>query len=237
MTEAEWLNCANPEVMLKFVGGGVSERKLRLFICSCGRRVECFLKDEIARKVLDAVERYADGRIGDSTLYKWHRKAVAARDRFSRLHYMAPPWAAYQAVVEASVSPNDFSYLHAYFAWTNATYSVAKMAGRPWGGPLGMGDAAAQEESAELSEVLRDIVGNPFRPPPAIDPGWLGWQGGTVVRLAAGIYEGRRFAELPILADALEDAGCTDAEVLKHCRSGGEHARGCWLLDLLLSKS
>ena len=65
----------------------------------------------------------------------------------------------------------------------------------------------------------------------------LRWNGGTLTGLARTIYEGRRFAELPILADALEDAGCDDDDLLAHCRGGGEHVRGCWVLDHLLGKT
>jgi hypothetical protein len=83
--------------------------------------------------------------------------------------------------------------------------------------------------------LLRDILGNPFRPS-ALDPAWLAWNGGTVAKLAAAIYDERRFADLPILADALEDAGCADAGILAHCRGGGEHVRGCWAVDRLTGR-
>jgi hypothetical protein len=84
--------------------------------------------------------------------------------------------------------------------------------------------------------LLRDIFANPFRPLPDIEPAWLAWHGGTVPKMAAAIYEGSRFEELPILADALEEAGCADAAILAHCRQPGDHARGCWLVDLLIGK-
>jgi hypothetical protein len=61
--------------------------------------------------------------------------------------------------------------------------------------------------------------------------------GGTVPKLAAAIYEERAFDRLPVLADALEDARCADAAILGHCRSGGEHVRGCWVVDLVLGKA
>jgi hypothetical protein len=80
---------------------------------------------------------------------------------------------------------------------------------------------------------LRDIFGNPFRPVTA-DPSWLTT---TVVTLATGIYADRAFDRLPILADALQDTGCDNADVLDHCRAPGPHVRGCWVIDLLLSKS
>lgn len=68
-----------------------------------------------------------------------------------------------------------------------------------------------------------------------VDPVILAWNNTTVPRLAQAIYDGRAFDRLPILADTLEDAGCTDQDILAHCRSGGEHVRGCWVLDLLLN--
>jgi hypothetical protein len=95
-------------------------------------------------------------------------------------------------------------------------------------GPLFLTDGAA---------FLRCFFPNPFRPAPALDPAWFAWNYGTVAKLAAAIYNERRFADLPILADALEDAGCADAAILAHCRGGGEHARGCWVVDLFLGKA
>ena len=83
--------------------------------------------------------------------------------------------------------------------------------------------------------LLHDIFGNPFRPPPAIDPAVLAWNGGAVRRLAQAIYDDRAFDRLPLLADALLDAGCADEELLAHCRQGGEHVRGCWAVDLVRS--
>jgi hypothetical protein len=93
----------------------------------------------------------------------------------------------------------------------------------------------AVEVAAQVA-LLRDLFGNPFRPA-SIDPSWLTWNGGTVPRMAKAIYNDRRFGDLPILADALEEAGCTDAGILTHCRSEGPHVRGCWVVDLILGKS
>ena len=78
--------------------------------------------------------------------------------------------------------------------------------------------------------------GNPFRTTP-IDAAWLGWNDGAVVKLAQGIYAGRAFDRLPILADALEDAGCSAADLLDHCRRPGPHVRGCWVVDLLTARA
>ena len=84
--------------------------------------------------------------------------------------------------------------------------------------------------------MLRDIVGNPFRLPPAIEPAWLVWNDGTIRKIVQAIYEERAFDRLPILADALEDTGCDNVELLAHCRGDGPHVRGCWVVDLLLGK-
>jgi hypothetical protein len=96
---------------------------------------------------------------------------------------------------------------------------------RQWG-PL------ADDALAIQARFLRDIFGNPFRTV-AIDPSWLT---STVVSLAEGIYTDRAFDRLTILADALQDAGCDDPDILDHCRGPGPHVRGCWVVDLVLGK-
>jgi hypothetical protein len=84
-----------------------------------------------------------------------------------------------------------------------------------------------------LADILRDIFGNPFRPV-ALDPAWLTWNNATVPAIARHVYDDRAYHDMPILADALEDAGCTDPSILNHCRGNRLHVRGCWVIDLLL---
>lgn len=84
-------------------------------------------------------------------------------------------------------------------------------------------------------DILGDVLGNPFRPV-QIERGWLGWNDRTPERIARRIYEERRFEDLPILADALEEAGCTLPEMLEHCRQPRTHYRGCWLIDMILNR-
>jgi hypothetical protein len=91
---------------------------------------------------------------------------------------------------------------------------------------------AEDHEQAQQAVLQRDIFGNPFRAV-TLDPQWLT---STVLLLARGIYEDRAFDRLPILADALMDAGCDSADILDHLRGPGPHARGCWVLDLILGK-
>jgi hypothetical protein len=93
----------------------------------------------------------------------------------------------------------------------------------------------SEEECRAVAQwqVIRDIFGNPFRPV-TLDPAW---QSATVRALAQAIYDDRAFERMPILSDALEDAGCANADILNHCRQPGEHVRGCWVVDLVLGKS
>jgi hypothetical protein len=105
-------------------------------------------------------------------------------------------------------------------------------------------DALIEAARTEQAALLRDIFGNPFCPPPPLDPGWLAWGGGTVKRLAEAAYEERELpsghldpARLAVLADALEESGCGAPGLLGHLRDPGPHVRGCHVLDLLLGKS
>jgi hypothetical protein len=105
------------------------------------------------------------------------------------------------------------------------TAAVAQQRGLAWSGMTGSWQC----------DRLHCLFGNPFRPP-RIDPAWLARNDGAVRKLAEAIYEGRSFDRLPILADALEEAGCEDAELLGHLRGPGPHVKGCWALDLVLGK-
>lgn len=97
-------------------------------------------------------------------------------------------------------------------------------------------ESKAWAERKEQSDLLRDLFGVlPFRPV-AVEASWLIWNDGTVVKLAQRIYDDRGFEDMPILADALEEAGCNNADILGHCRQPGQHVRGCWLIDLLTGR-
>jgi hypothetical protein len=127
--------------------------------------------------------------------------------------------------------------------WAVATYRDTSALLTEWGFSadpnLGAANAAdfasfaLKGQRPVQSHTLREIFGNPFRPV-ALDPAW---QTATVVALTQAIYDEPAFDRLPILADALEDAGCTDADMLNHCRQPGAHVRGCWVVDLLLAKT
>ncbi len=91
---------------------------------------------------------------------------------------------------------------------------------------------SSSEERVARCRLVRDIFGTPFRRVKIP----VSWRTMTAVGLAQAIYTNRAFDRMPILADALEDAGCTNVDVLNHCRQSGEHVRGCWVVDLVLGK-
>jgi hypothetical protein len=95
------------------------------------------------------------------------------------------------------------------------------------------GDVGPSQIAPVLAGLVRDVLGNPFRPPAPVAPAWVT---AAVADLAGTIYTAGALDRLPILADALEEAGCTDADLLAHCRGPGPHARGCWAVDLLVGK-
>jgi hypothetical protein len=119
---------------------------------------------------------------------------------------------------------------------SNQTTAVGRRVITYW--PPALPDQTALQASRRVrASVLRDIFGNPFRPSRPVDPAWLTFNGGGARNLAQSVQDSGGFDRLPLLADALEDAGCTDAGLLGHLRGPGPHVRGCWAVDLVLGKS
>jgi hypothetical protein len=214
LTEAEWLGLGDPDGLLRFLYGKATERKLRLYGAACCRRIWAHLPGPAVRHVVEAVEHYADGDLGYDEL-----DASCPGDwcGVEPLHLLPAPEAA---VAYCTANPP-----------LDAVRWTSEMAAR-----VDRGGYAAQ------AEFLRDIFGNPFRPV-TIPPAVLAWNDATVVRLAQAAYEGRQLpsglldnARLAVLADSLEEAGCTNSDILAHCRHPGPHVRGCWAVDLILAK-
>jgi hypothetical protein len=226
MTEDEWLSSAAPEVMLQSQRDDITERQIRLFAVACCRRIWSLMADERSRKAVELAERFADGRANRRERKAAADAALAAR----RVVEYGPDWglfnAAFAACLAVSYSARDAAIMNIAGDTTNAAGYAVEL--------YGISSKAA--EHAAQAALVRDILGNPFRPI-RFDPAWLEWRVGGVGKLAQAIYDERRFADLPILADALEDAGCTNADILSHCRQPGEHVRGCWVIDLLLGKA
>jgi hypothetical protein len=225
MTEAEWLDSSNPELMLQFLDGKVSDRKLRLFICACCRRIWDQLRDERSQRAVETAERYADGTATSRELAAARTPALrAARGRGAD-----PAWAAYWAV-NGSAARTVWNGAAAAFEAEARSAALDARVGK--GNESAAWNVGWNTGLKGQAALLREIVGNPFRPV-RLDPLWLAWNDGAVRKLAQAIYGSRRLADLPLLADALEESGCDDAELLGHCRRPRGHVRGCFAVDLL----
>jgi hypothetical protein len=235
MTEAQWLRCDEPGPMLAPLRDSEGWRKLRLFRVACCRRIWSLLVDPHSRAAVEAAERFADGASGAAELRAAADLALKAANTLgvgaARAHDPGHAfWVAAQVAHGATGGPLTSLGVanHAAVAAGAAAYRV--------GGGLAAERAARSAEQAAQCRLLRDLLGNPFEAVLSADAAWLVRDGAAARNLAEAIYEERAFDRLPILADALEDAGCADAAVLGHCRGGGEHVRGCWVVDLLLGK-
>ncbi|HXG08741.1 MAG TPA: hypothetical protein VNK04_03040 [Gemmataceae bacterium] len=221
MTEAEWLGCTDPQRMLAFLDVGVSDRKRRLFTCACCRRIWDFL-DRRARQAVEVAERYADGQAGHGDLVQARNALLGFFPDNSRGRATA---AAYCAVQDWADAAGAARYAAEIVEYPDPGTWVIFNGGKIMGAV----------ERAVQAGLLREIVGNPFRRIYAEDS-WLRWNDECVVKIARNIYEKQRFDDLPILADALIDAGCSHWNVIHHCQERGPHVRGCWVIDLLLGK-
>lgn len=233
MTEEGWLSCTNPASMLVYLLDKTGPRKLRLFVCACARQLWDVYHDERSRRGIEASERFADGEAGEAERRAAWVAALEAQADASwdaTREAIAAAWAAHADVTVGAIHViEDVARVHARRA---AREAAAK---GQWRAVRQARDTAALVVRARQCDLLRDLFGNPWRPVP-VAPAWLAWSGGTVPRMARAIYDGRRFDDLPYLADALEEAGCDDGALLAHCRQRGEHARGCHVVDLLLGK-
>jgi hypothetical protein len=211
MTEAEWLTGIDPTPMLEFLRGKASDRKLRLLGVAIARASWDRLNDDRSRRAVEAAEKFADGAIDSSTLDTVVDGAWDVRDElWDAGHRDDRVWHAEAVGMTATV--------HEWSDRFNRT------------GPPD--DYPFRIPSPAHCELARDIFGNPFRPV-TFDPNW---RTTTAIQLAQLMYDSRDFSVMPILADALEDAGCDHADVLDHCRGPGPHVRGCWVVDLVLGK-
>jgi hypothetical protein len=225
LTEAEWLSCVKLTPMMNWLQRRGTDRQFYLAACAAVRHHDAALRRRFYRDVLDVVERYADGLADKAELRRAHRESAAdADDEFlalaesdrKRLTPASRSVAASHAAAHASMPAGGWQ----------AAFSAMQSATR-------IGKRA--EIWAWQCALLRDIFGNPYRRV-FLDPRWLSQQAATVGQLADAIYTERAFERLPILADALEEAGCSAVSLLEHCRGPGPHVRGCWVVDLLLGK-
>ncbi len=223
MTEAERLACSDPLPVLHSCWGKLSERKLRLFQVACCRRIWPFMPDASCREAIVAAEHYADGEVNVEELTKAARKLAEVPSSEDGV-----ATGARSAAVLAAEKPNVWHPL--YFGVALVVADIAEDVAR--GGNGRDPESAFVVASAEEAQLLLCICGDPLQPTTfAAD-----WRTDTVLTLARQMYESRDFSAMPILADALQDAGCDNADILDHCRGPGPHVRGCWVIDLILGK-
>jgi hypothetical protein len=240
MHRSEWTTCADTDPMFRLLQRRKqrpSGRKQRWFACACCRRVWASL-DACCRRAVEVAERFADGaatreelndahdtallhhRTRESKLNQLHRYARMRLDTKDPVIIAKQAWAA----VEGACRP-------AQALPAKSTFHAAQVA------LLASGDAEAMAREMRCqADILRDLVGDPFARVASLDKSWLQWHDGTVARLARGIYKEQAFERMPVLGDALPEAGCRDESVLEHCRSNRPHHPGCWVLDLLLEQ-
>ncbi len=211
--EQHWQASTDTEILLSSLAAPPSERKLRLFAVACCRLLWHVRANTSLEKAVAVAERRADGAATEV-------EVEAARVGLSLLRSPTLEFSSYSAI--DAVRRLVQALGAADIVWASRVANSCRAAF--------LGGGGGAREASTAAALLRDVLGNPFRPP-AWDPSWLTWGAATVPRLAQEIYESGYFDRLPILADALEEAGCTDAEILGHCRCPGVHVRGCWVVD------
>jgi hypothetical protein len=211
VTESDWLASTDPQAMLDFLRDKVSDRKLRLFAVACCRSISDLLSPDPGMLAVETAERWADGQASEQDVRDARRRSSGFADPG-----VFPKYADAFGVTVLSDR-----------AW-DAAAQAARWASR-------YREEAGDAERATQSRLLRCVFGNPLRPV-VLRPSWLAWSHGTVPELARAIYDTRAFDRMPLLADALTDAGCTEPDVLGHPRLTQEHIRGCWVVDLVLQK-
>jgi hypothetical protein len=233
LTRAEWMKSTDPYDLIEHMmaahrvnATAAGKRRLVLFVAGCCRRGWKKLEGDPCQSVIEAAERFADKEI---TLATFERVSRTARKKLR----LPGSWMEFDHGVQFGTLKRR--RLHGFYS------AIPYMANRDhadmWlGHRVIAGAIAGKKEDTELAvqaDLVRDIFGNPFLKPPKFDKRW---RTSTVLLLARQMYESREFSAMPILADALQDAGCNDATILDHCRGPGPHVCGCWVVDLVLGK-
>jgi hypothetical protein len=248
MTEEEWLISESPQKMREYLEekGNVQKRKLRLFACACCRRAAQWFLDPVQHAAVDVLEKYADGAATTDEL----AAACAGAGQFDEGHvllseeredvrqdYLNAAYHAAQAVAQATSNDrpgaDEPTYFHRLYDTIMHVVEAAGSGAVVDDPAHGRSLPAQAAERRALAALLRCVMGNPFR----LSTFSPKWRTDTAVSLARTMYDAREFSAMPILADALQDAGCDHDDILSHCRNTSlTHVRGCWVVDLVLGK-
>ena len=243
MPEAEWPASDDPGQVFRDPGWSPSDRKVRLFCLACCDRINRFLVDPRSRAAIAFLKRHVDvthsRRKGIATIRKAARQAHD--DAYSEMFKERDEVERAKKLALSNAANAAHDILHRQPRWAaeyTAAFAVHAVAwdwlvsNRPADLPNYPREVGSPERRHQVN-LIRDIFGNPFRPA-TFDPAW---RTSTAVALASQMYASRDFGAMPILADALQDAGCTSDDILDHGRGPGAHVRGCWVVDLVLGKS
>jgi hypothetical protein len=250
VNEQEWAVCDNPDEMLNFLQGTgcASERKLRLFAVACCRRIWHLMTDDRSRRIVVVSELDADGKATEQecihafggALEAWGESGLNITDERWFLE-PGPPMTPEEITALAMHAANIAALrLDQHSSSFNPEHVAAKAARA-----IHFIDYRNSPERPLQCALLRDIFGPlPFRPIPPLLPSVKTWDDGIIVKLATAIYEERTLPEgtldslrLGVLADALEEAGVSDPDIIGHLRhQGAVHTRGCYVIDWLLGK-
>jgi hypothetical protein len=222
MNEKEWLKCKDPSLMIAYIRRKASDRKLRLFCCACCRQVWQHNKAPKLDELLEVAEAHADGAVTERKRERAHRLSAELERSGDNLQDCLA-WAVWDVlkkqVVVLRTAPQQGDSAAAAVGY------AARHSGRFY--------SAKKAERRSQAPLARDIFGNPFRRIAFVPE----WRTTTALALARGTYDQRDFTTMPILADALQDAGCESEDILNHLRDpNATHVRGCWALDLVLGK-
>jgi hypothetical protein len=253
--EAWWNRCTDPRALVAavpyFAPDGsplFKDRGRRFWLCACAAGRFCHERYKgRAGPVFDVLERFADGPADGAELTA-ARDTHLANDPADPWPFYSPDWPfPYPFEDNPGDPPTPFwqhstpdSFARAIVCEAFDELRQVPVNTYPGGQHFSPDDPAEFERlsaaaAARLVRLVRDVFGNPFRPV-RLDASWLQWHDGTVPKLARVIYDRRAFDRLPLLGDALSEAGRADDDILAHCRQPGEHVRGCFVVDLALGK-
>ncbi len=217
MTEAEWLACAPDEMYFRAVAQlKSSARQKDLFCLACARLIWNLLEED-ARRPFEWLEEHVGEREKPPPTGQFRKLFEGPAQSLYDAHHRRDGGVAGAA---AHVAYDFWAGWYEY-AFPNLCEDYAIFR-----------DVLQEKPHGLLVSIIREIFGNPFRPITFAHE----WRTSPAVALASQMYESRDFSAMPILADALQDAGCDNDDILNHCRGPGPHVRGCWVVDAVLNK-
>jgi hypothetical protein len=238
MSEEEWLECTDIGRMLEFIHDKGTDRQWRLYLCGGCRAISHLFYSNSSRRAVDVAEEFTEGLADEAELdraewsaevptfgHDFYPSGISRSENLARLIEMGAipesarhgtEWVANEGIQERLIAAANLAEACAFVSLRPSEFKLRYMRQVDWPGRW----------------LIECVFGNPFRPV-KFNQSWLT---SNVVGVAQRIYDERQFQDMHILGDALEDAGCGKASILEHCRSGGEHVRGCWVVDLILGK-